>query len=632
MSTTLVLDMPTFEMLFKVHKDASDVGIGLVLTQEDRPIAYISKALESILMGWSVYVKELEPVVEAVRVWRPYLLGRHLRIVTDRQLLKHLLEQRIVTPEQQNFVSKLMGFDFEICYRPGRQYSVADELSRRTVVAELQAISGPTWTMWNQLREANTQDTFCNDVRRKMEAQEEEVHDYDVYGGLLLYKGRVYVPETDRLRHDIVQYFHESKTGGHSGVHRTWARLSTTFYWPGVKNEVQEFVAKCDVYQRVKSDYRKLGGFLQPLPVPERILEDITMDFIEGLPMSNGFNWIMVVMDRLTQGTELAMSFAYHPQTDGQTDVTNRILEQYLRCYVLDFLRKWEGFLPWLMYNTTYHASTKFTLFELVYGRVAPTLVSYPLGKSSNDKVDRELIELDLMIQELKSNLYRSINRMKEYYDKGRRKERFKPGDWVYLKLRPYRQQTISQKALFKLGSRFYGPYKIIERVGEVAYQLDLPAEAQIHSVPFLGKAQKNGVKDTYDTSKAARGGGIALDGCARLAKGGQRGLRTAAELFVREGGSSGSLLVTTEEGLWGRSSEEFAGRGGARRSSRQWSHAEEKGSRKRAVGIPHEKGQRPAGSRRVEAQRRKGRRARGGTAWRGKASAGGDVMVVMAR
>ncbi|CAA0810083.1 Unknown protein [Striga hermonthica] len=114
------------------------------------------------------------------------------------------------------------------------------------------------------------------------------------------------------------------------------------------------------------------------------------------------------------------------------------------------------------------------------------------MGKSPNDEVDRELMERDLMIRELKGNLYGSINRMKEYYDRGRREERFEPGDWVYLKLRPYRQHTISQKALFRLGSRFYGPYKILERVGEVAYRLDLPAEAQIHPVVHVSQLKRS--------------------------------------------------------------------------------------------------------------------------------------------
>lgn len=114
------------------------------------------------------------------------------------------------------------------------------------------------------------------------------------------------------------------------------------------------------------------------------------------------------------------MSSAYHPQTDGQTEVTNRTLEQYLRCYVHQNPRKWEEYLSWAeyWYNTTYHASTKRTPFEIVYGRQPPNLVSYPEGDSPNAEVDRELVERDIMLKELKETLGVSIGRMKEYHDR----------------------------------------------------------------------------------------------------------------------------------------------------------------------------------------------------------------------
>ncbi|CAA0834237.1 Uncharacterized mitochondrial protein AtMg00860, partial [Striga hermonthica] len=103
MTTRPVLAMPRFDVLFEVHTDVSDIGIGAVLVQEGRPLAYLSKALGTTRLGLSVYVKEMLAVVEAVRCWRPYLLGRRFLIVTDQQPLKHLLEQRIVTSEQQKF-------------------------------------------------------------------------------------------------------------------------------------------------------------------------------------------------------------------------------------------------------------------------------------------------------------------------------------------------------------------------------------------------------------------------------------------------------------------------------------------------------------------------------------------------
>lgn len=108
--------MPNFSQLFEVHTDVSDFGIGAVLVQEGRPLAYLSKALGHKKLAWSVYLKEMVAVLEVIRVWRPYLMGRKFRIVTDQQPLKHMLEQKIITPEQQKFVTKLMGYDFKILY------------------------------------------------------------------------------------------------------------------------------------------------------------------------------------------------------------------------------------------------------------------------------------------------------------------------------------------------------------------------------------------------------------------------------------------------------------------------------------------------------------------------------------
>lgn len=120
MTTTLVLALPNFENQFKVHTDASDIGIVAVLVQDRRPIAFFIKVLGIRKVEWFIYVKEMMAVVEAVRLWRLYLLGRKFIIVIDQQPLRHLLEQRITMPEQQKFVAKLMGFEFEIRYRLGK--------------------------------------------------------------------------------------------------------------------------------------------------------------------------------------------------------------------------------------------------------------------------------------------------------------------------------------------------------------------------------------------------------------------------------------------------------------------------------------------------------------------------------
>ncbi|TYK05580.1 Retrotransposable element Tf2 [Cucumis melo var. makuwa] len=159
---------------------------------------------------------------------------------------------------------------------------------------------------------------------------------------------------------------------------------------------------------------------------------------------------------------------------------------------------KWDQFIPWaeLWYNTTFHASTKTTPFKAVYGRSPPPLLSYGDKKTTNNEVELMLKERDSALNALKENLTLAQNRMKKFADLKRRELKLKVGE-VYLKLKPYRQRSLARKKSEKLAPRYYGPYKIIEEIGAVAYRLDLPPEAAIHNVfhisqlkPKLGAQQ----------------------------------------------------------------------------------------------------------------------------------------------
>lgn len=195
-------------------------------------------------------------------------------------------------------------------------------------------------------------------------------------------------------------------------------------------------------------------------------------------------------------GTTLKMSTAYHPQTDGQSEVLNRCLEQYLRCFASDTPHKWRKLLTWaeLWYNTSFHSSLGISPFQALYGRCPPTIQDYIQGSSPIEAVNLTLTERSTLLQQLRVNLQQAQIRMKLQADKHRRDLQFMVHDWVLVKLQPYRQNSVANRLNFKLSKRFYGPFQIIERIGPVAYKLALPTESKLHPVfhvsllrPFRG-------------------------------------------------------------------------------------------------------------------------------------------------
>lgn len=248
---------------------------------------------------------------------------------------------------------------------------------------------------------------------------------YTMQDGILRFKGRVWIGEDSATQH-LINALHASAVGGHSGFHATYNRIKRLFAWRGMKIQVKQTVRNCMVCQQVKTERISPVGLLQPLPIPKRRWAVVSMDFIEGLPRSGGYDTVLVVVDKFSRyahflplthpftalqvaqkfmkeiyrlhglpiamisdrdkiftskvwqelfklcWAELRLSSAYHPQTNGTTERVNQCLEGYLRCALHSCPGNWSKWLAlaeyW--YNTTFHSTLGRTPFKVIYGHL----------------------------------------------------------------------------------------------------------------------------------------------------------------------------------------------------------------------------------------------------------------------
>ncbi|KAL8151213.1 hypothetical protein V2J09_021021 [Rumex salicifolius] len=504
------------------------------------PICFISRALGPRHQSLSVYEKELLAVVHAVQTWSSYLTHRPFVIRTDQKSLKYLLEQKVSTPFQHMWLSKLMGYTYAIEYKEGKENYAADALSRVSGAQLLHiTLTQADQNFYDSLQALWQSDAACAKIISDIQSSPTAHPSYTYCNGELRRKGKLVVGNDEGVKTHIFKWLHDSALGGHSGRDATARRITSLFYWPRMNAEIQNYVRHCSVCQRSKYDQAAKPGTLQPLSVPEGVWQSISLDFIEGLPPSFNKHCILVIVDRLSKnahflalshpytaidiaqtfldqvfrlhgmpqnitsdrdptflsevwkemfrvhGVDLRFSTSYHPQTDGQTEITNKTLETYLRCMTADNPASWSKWLPlaeW-WYNTNFHTAIQCSPYEILYGQPPPLHLPYLPGESASVAVDRSLQKREEMISVLKFHLLRAQNRMRQAADSHRSIREFKLGDFVYLKLQPYRQHSLKSRLPHKLSPRYYGPFKVIDKVGNVAYKLELPPSAAIHNV-----------------------------------------------------------------------------------------------------------------------------------------------------
>lgn len=303
MSEAPVLNLPNFEEKFIVEIDASGAGMGVVLIQQGHPICYYSKQFCPRMLRASTYVCELCAITSAVKKWWTYLLGSTFTIHTDQRSLRELMSQVIQTPEQQFYLAKLLGYSYEIVYKPGAQNRVVDALS----CVHCLAISVPHIDFITKFKEQ----LVADDELQKLVAQVQHKHDvfteFQLRDGLLFVKGKLFIPSASPLKHTLLEEFHSSSIGGHSGVHRTYGRLQENVFLHDMCKDVATFVKACYVCQQMKPANHSPFGLLNPLPIPDKVWEDISLDFITGLPSFQNHTVILVVVDRLSKAARFGM-------------------------------------------------------------------------------------------------------------------------------------------------------------------------------------------------------------------------------------------------------------------------------------------------------------------------------------
>jgi hypothetical protein len=520
-----------------------------------QPVAFESQKLRAAELNYAVHEKEALAVVHALQTWRCYVLGKEITVKTDHESLKYLQTQPQLSRRQGRWMELLQNFSpgLKLEYSPGKT-NPADAFSRRP---DLMAITEATWSeeLQQMFTRAYAEDPRFADGRRNPQW---------VLAGNLWYtrsgpEGRLCVPNNPELQHKLLKETHDSPLGGHFGGARTIARLNQNFHWPGLKNLVRRYVRTCEECAMNKPTNTKSSGLMQPLPIPNKPWEVVSMDFIVGLPMTRqGYDAIFVVVDTLTKmahfiptktkatakttadlffqtvvrmhglpskiisdrdskfishfwrdlfglcGTELAMSSAYHPQTDGQTERMNRTLVESLRSYIQGKEATWDNHLVAveIAYNSSVQESTKKTPFSLNYGyeptfplTMAGNHLPTPAAQNYLDKQRKAIISAKQHIEGKKK-------KQKQAADHRRRHNTFNVGDLVRLNTENIRfANSIPRKFI----PRFTRPFRITRKISDVTYALDLPENWQIHNVFHISLLRKFEDPDTVFPNRRRR-------------------------------------------------------------------------------------------------------------------------------
>ncbi|GJR37240.1 putative reverse transcriptase domain-containing protein [Tanacetum coccineum] len=382
------------EQRFFGYCDASHKGLGAVLIQREKVIAYASRQLKIHEKNYTTHDLELGSMVFALKIWRHYLYGTKCTVFTDHKSLQHILDQKELNMRQRRWLELLSDYDCDIRYHLRKANVVADALSRKEWIEPLRVralvmtigLDLPKQILEAQIEAQKLENLVTEDVGGMIRKDIPKEKLEPCADGTLCLHHRSWLPCYGDLRSVIMHESHKSKYSIHPGSKKMYQDMKKLYWWPNMKADIATYISKCLTCARVKAEDQRPSGLLVQPAIPEwkenDPLDKLARLYLNRIVARHGIP-DSIIYDRdgrftsnfcrsfqKALGTDISISIAYHPETDSQSERTIQTLEDMLRVCVIDFGKGWVKHLPLaeFSYNNSYHTSIKAAPYEALYG------------------------------------------------------------------------------------------------------------------------------------------------------------------------------------------------------------------------------------------------------------------------